>query len=91
MLSFIDFVHERMQNQSNLDTPDGRLWSGSLCTSDELELDWISGPVVLTANGLMDDRRDSGPSTDILRHSASQLLMTSVNLPLSSPISTCNE
>lgn len=46
--------------------------------------------VVLATNGVTDDRRDSGPSNSILLHRASQLLMTSVNLPLSSPSSTCN-
>jgi hypothetical protein len=35
------------------------------------------------------DLRDSGPSELILLHNVSQLLITSVNLPLSSPSSTC--
>ena len=54
------------------------------------ELEQVSWSVVAIAKGLIDDRRDSGPSDAILLHSASQLLITSVNLPLSSPISTCN-
>lgn len=41
-------------------------------------------------NGLIVDRSDSGPSASILLHNASQLLITSVNLPFNSPSSTCN-
>ncbi|PIA28106.1 hypothetical protein AQUCO_07200023v1 [Aquilegia coerulea] len=41
-------------------------------------------------NGFTDDRSDSGPSVAILLHKASQLLITSVSLPFSSPTSTCN-
>ena len=60
----------------------------SLGKEDEVEL--ISESAVAIVNGLTDERRDSGPSEAILLHSASQLLITSVNLPLSSPMSTCN-
>lgn len=59
------------------------------CSEDELQDDPVSA--VARTNGLIDDRRDSGPSEAILLHNASQLLITSVNLPLSSPISTSSE
>lgn len=39
--------------------------------------------------GVTVDLKDSGPSELILLHNVSQLLITSVNLPLSSPSSTC--
>ena len=41
-------------------------------------------------NGVTVDLRDWGPSALSLLHKVSQLLITSVNLPLSSPSSTCN-
>lgn len=82
------YKKEGMQNQSNLVSAEGRLGVGSLCRSDDV--DWSSWWAVQITNGLTDDRRDSGASADILLHTASQLLITSVNLPLSSPISTCN-
>ena len=50
----------------------------------------IIAVAAVTTNGFTDDRRDWGPSAAILLHNASQLLITLVNLPLSSPISTCN-
>lgn len=70
-------------NQSNLGSWGCGFVFESTCGEDELQED-----LVATTNGLIDDRRDSGPSEAILLHNASQLLITSVNLPLSSPIST---
>lgn len=54
----------------------------SLTTEHGLEVD-------VAEKGIR-DRSDSGPSELILLHNESQLLITSVNRPLSSPSSTCN-
>lgn len=61
----------------------------SLCKESDLRAS--SGfTEATTVNGLIEDRSDSGPSDSILLHNASQLLITSVNLPFNSPSSTCN-
>lgn len=51
---------------------------------------WSRSSMPLVENGSTDDRSASGPSAAILLHNASQLLITSVSLPLNSPTSTCN-
>jgi len=82
-------IHENKNiYESNLASVDGGVLFRSFGKEEEPGL--ISESAVAIANGLIDDRRGSGPSEAILLHNASQLLITSVNLPLSSPISTCN-
>lgn len=73
--------------QSNL-VSEGELCWTTFCEDEELGLFCELGEA--TANGFTDDLIDSGPSIAILLHNESQLLITSVSLPLSSPISTCN-
>lgn len=46
--------------------------------------------VAAAANGLTKERSGLGPPEAILLHKLSQLLITSVSLPFSSPSSTCN-
>lgn len=78
---------EKAKSQSSLPSVELDSSLSSFCNEDELQL--TSDLVVVTASGLIDALSESGPSAAILLHSASQLLITSVNLPLSSPISTC--
>ena len=80
-------VYKKQTCQSNYSSEGGFLIK-LVCKLGEL--DKISWSVLAIVKGLIDDLRDSGPSAVILLHSASQLLITSVSRPLSSPISTCN-
>lgn len=85
-LCFLRLQNVPIKNQPNLGSWGCGFVFKSTCWEDELQDDPES--VVATTNGSIDNRRDSGPSEEILLHIASQLLITSVNLPLSSPIST---
>lgn len=75
------------QSQSAFFSFDNWVVFKSSC-EDESEL--MSVWAVAKVTGLIDERSDSGPSLAILLQSASQLLITSVNRPFSSPISTCS-
>ena len=83
-------MHKNQTCWSNYSSVEGGFVPETVCKLDD-ELKQFPLSAVEIAKGLTDDRRDSGPSAAILLHNASQLLITSVNLPLSSPISTCNE
>jgi len=73
---------------SNYSSAEGGFIFETVRKVDELEpVSWSAEAI---EKGFIDDRRDSEPSASILLHNASQLLITSVSLPLSSPISTCN-
>ncbi|WVZ09258.1 hypothetical protein V8G54_013788 [Vigna mungo] len=77
----------KYEQKSNYSSAEGGFILETVGKVDELEPVFWSA--VAIEKGLIDDRRDSEPSVSILLHNASQLLITSVNLPLSSPISTC--
>lgn len=96
-LSNLTKMQEASENVSNNQTCYSNYYSAEgglvffVTVCKLVELEQISWSALAIAKGLIDDRRGSGPSAAILLHRASQLLITSVNLPLSSPISTCNE